>query len=232
MTISTGLKTISRLTGYLAIAGVCALALSPAANAQDVPKPQEYSYTLNTSPLDLTPGTPAYITIKVEETTGKRDDASLRPIQVSLRLPLPIQVANPVNTTGSTCANAAAGTAGSNQLTVSANAVSNIDSLNPCEIKVAVVWPNYAAILCGPDAQVNAYLDPEQPLSMRCTAPPPQQGPAGPKGDKGETGPAGAAGAKGDQGPQGQQGPIGPQGECCTKSTSAATIQLTAPAAP
>ena len=57
-------------------------------------------------------------------------------------------------------------------------------------------------------------------------------GPAGPKGDKGETGPAGAAGAKGDQGPQGQQGPIGPQGECCTKSTSAATIQLTAPAAP
>ncbi len=239
MTISTGLKTISRLTGRLAIAGLCALALSPAAHAQgDTGAYQEYSYVLGTGSLDLVPGVPAYITITATERTGRKDPSTHIPLTTSLRLPQPIQVATPASTDGSTCTNPVAGTAGINQLTASADSVSDTNPLNPCEIKIAVVWPKFAASLCGQDAKVIAFLDPSQPLTMRCPADPPQQGPAGPKGDKGDTGAAGAAGEKGEQGPQGPAGPIGlqgPAGDCCTKSTkstTATTLQLSSPAAP
>ena len=225
MTTSSRFKTISTV-----LIGAGAIALSPLALAQSPPKEQIYAFELDTTTLSLTAGTAGFVTIKVTEINGGPPPAAPYDTvgYTGFRLPQPMQVASSLDTTGSTCPSPEAATAGTNILSATFGV---LPAYGSCDLKIAVVWPAYAASLCGPDAKVTAFAIAAQPFTILCTGPLPQQGPKGDAGPKGDPGAPGAAGVSGAQGPAGPAGPVGPQGECCTKSTSA-PIKLTAPVAP
>ena len=196
-------------TWRLALLALSLVAAAPAAHAQSSPP-----LTLAFAPLpDMVPGTTyeLEVTVKPLNTTGANAY-----FQIDLALPLPIKSAGAI-TAPPVCG------------IISSAAYTDYDKVHvegeflnteTCTFKVPVVWPPYAAIMCGPDTrsdiavQMGALFvqDPNDlstpwtstTVPVSCLQPPNLTGP------QGEAGNAGIDGAAGKDGPMGLAGPAGP----------------------
>ncbi len=175
---------------------------------------------------DMTPGTPTTLSFKVTPVPGNSAYPVTPNFSLSFELPWPLQLTEPSTATqGCGIVTAPSG--------YDIAVVESTDFAPPeCTIQIPVVWPSYAAKICGPDATVSFPVqrvnlindDPNDPtaptmLSLSCKTPyqapvvPGAAGPAGPEGPQGAAGADGAMGLMGLAGPDGPTGAAGPDAD-------------------
>lgn len=203
--------------------GTCVLLGAIPAFAQSA---NNSSLTATMSPADVGPGGTSTLRLTVNyihKDDISQDDRS--GFGMIVKLALPLQAAGPSTTIATDC-----GTAdvimGSDTISISGGELN--PSITNCSIELPIVWPESAAVLCGPGAIVKSKIDrfgallsddPQNPkaltwVSLACSAP--QSGPAGPQGPAGPAGPDGKAGPAGPDGAAGAVGAMGPAGPGCT----------------
>ena len=210
--------------------GTCVLLGAIPAFAQSA---NNSSLTATMSPADVGPGGTSTLRLTVNyihKDDISQDDRS--GFGMIVKLALPLQAAGPSTTIATDC-----GTAdvimGSDTISISGGELN--PSITSCSIELPIVWPESAAVLCGPDAIVKSKIDrfdpkngsfgvlmsddPQNPkaltwVSLACSEP--KSGPAGPQGPTGPAGPDGKAGPAGPDGAAGAVGAMGPAGPGCT----------------
>lgn len=196
-------------TWRLALLALSFVAAAPAAHAQS-----NSALTLSFAQLpDMVPGTTYDLEITVTPIASSGGVGAV--FNIDLALPLPIKSAGAI-TAPSVCGITSSAYTDHDKVHVEGQ----FPNTETCTFKVPVVWPPYAAIMCGPDTRSDiavqmGYLFVQDPndlstpwtsttVPVSCLQPPNLTGP------QGETGDAGIDGAAGKDGPIGLAGPAGP----------------------
>ncbi len=195
-------------TWRLALLALSFVAAAPAAHAQS-----NSTLTLSFAQLpDMVPGTTYDLEVTVTPIPPTGVGAKFN---IDLALPLPIKSAGAI-TAPPLCGIISSAYTDYDKASVQGE----FPNTETCTFKVPVVWPPYAAIMCGPDTRSDIAVqmgelfvqDPNDlstpwtstTVPVSCLQPPNLTGPQGEAGD------AGIDGAAGKDGPMGLAGPAGP----------------------
>ena len=225
---SSPARSLARMVSQVAALGCASVLMAPQTFAQGTQLGLVYQSELSLDNSSALAGTEFKATIVLRETSKQPIVATPGELTSGFRLPGPMTLASNPQATSDCPADSSSTppTFTAVPLTTEFNFTSGtLESDSSCTTTVMIVWPKYAASLCGPGSDVTivhttdlANTPPTVPFVCDPASVPP--GPAGPAG---APGPAGADGLQGPAGAAGTTGPTGPMGpagasDCCTKS--------------